>query len=440
MATSTATEVEEVVIYVNGETQTLSTERDIIPIISHTTSAPSSFASSSSATTAETTFKPKTKRTNISSYLSYNKFNKKLAKTLKPTKPTSQSPNTQPTNKTVHANTTVTHLHPGFTPQRLPGVTYAPYDLSGCRSPANIASDFRKIAKTGLYSTVRIYGVDCSQVLHTLRAASAVSVTGQPQGTPLKLFLGIFNLSDLTGQITTLVKDVQTFASSNPGNGKPGPKMSVQQVWDTMIDTISVGNELVNNGQATPAQVLSAVRTVRKALRKEGYNGPVVTVDTFVAVLQHPQLCASPDTDYCAVNVHPFFDPHTEAKGAGEFVRRQVLNIREATTTSTSTSTITDPRTNGGQEKQQKQVQKRVVVTETGWPTQGNANYKAVPGRAEQKMAVKGVMDIWREARQRGFGDDGDFEVFMFTAFDDPWKKAEKGTFYAEQFWGIHRD
>ncbi|KAH7627929.1 glycoside hydrolase superfamily [Sordaria sp. MPI-SDFR-AT-0083] len=423
-ATSTATEVEEVVVYVDENAQMPSTEKNIIPIILQAT-ASSPNSSSSSLIRAQTTLKSKTKRTNLSSYLSYNKkVNKKLIKPTKPTKPMNNTPpSTNNTSSLSNTNiNTTTHIHPGFIPQRLPGVTYAPYDLTGCRSPTNIASDFRKIAKTGLYSAVRIYGVDCSQVLNTLRAVSSASASAPPGIPPLKLFLGIFHLSDLTGQITTLVKDVQTFAatSSSP------KKMSVQQVWDTLIDTISVGNELVNNGQATPAQVLAAVRTARQALRREGYNGPVVTVDTFVAVLQHPQLCSSPDTDYCAVNVHPFFDPHTTAKQAADFVKRQVLNIREAATTSTDIKGET------------KQKQKRVVVTETGWPTQGNANYKAVPGRAEQKEVVRGVMEIWKEAKARGFGDDGDFEVYMFTAFDDPWKKAERGTFYAEQFWGIH--
>ncbi|KAK3388546.1 glycoside hydrolase superfamily [Sordaria brevicollis] len=404
--TTTATEVEEVVIYVDENSQTMSAETNVIPIVSQATSSLAS--SSSSSSPAETTLHKKSKRTNLSSYLSSINANKKLVvkpNTPKPKTSTNQSINNP--NTSVASTNTTTKIHPGFLPQRLPGVTYAPYDLSGCRSPSNIASDFRKISKTGLYSSVRIYGVDCSQVLHTLRAASSVS-------PPLKLFLGIFNLSDLTSQITTLVRDIQTFAS-NPGNGKP--KMTVEQVFDTMIDTISVGNELVNNGQATPAQVLSAVRRVREALRREGYTGPVVTVDTFVAVLKHPQLCASPDTDYCAVNLHPFFDPHTDATKAANFVKRQ--------------------NGNGGIQ-QQKEKQKRLVITETGWPTQGNANNKAVPGRAEQKKVVEGVRKIWQEGKEREFGDDGDFEVYLFTAFDDPWKKAEKGTFYAEQFWGIH--
>ncbi|KAK3485295.1 glycoside hydrolase superfamily [Neurospora hispaniola] len=431
-----AGEVEDVAIYMDENSQTDSTETKIIPIISPATpsssSTSSSASSSSSSSPAVTTLKPKTKRTNLSSYLSFNKANQKLIKPIKHTKLTNTPPSTNDDTPTIlpdTTTTTTTFTHPGFLPQRLPGITYAPYDLTGCRSPANITSDFATIAQTRLYSSVRIYGVDCSQVLHTLRAASSVS------SPPLKLFLGIFSLSDLSSQLTTLIKDVQTFALTE--------KLAVDDVWTNMIDTISVGNELVNNGQATPAQVLAAVRTVRQVLRREGYFGPVVTVDTFVAVLNHPELCSSSDVDYCAVNVHPFFDAHTEAERAGEFVRRQVMNLREVITpksqaqaqgTGLSQGGTTDMI--GGGERRKK----RVVVTETGWPKQGNANYRAVPGRWEQKTAVEGVMKAWREGSQRGFvGDDGgDFELYLFTAFDDEWKKADKGTFYAEQFWGIH--
>ncbi|KAJ4400889.1 Cell surface mannoprotein mp65 [Neurospora sp. IMI 360204] len=260
--TATATEVEEVVIYVDENAQTVSTETNIIPIISQATpsssSTSSSASSASSSSPAETTLKPKTKRT---------KANKKLIKPTKPTKLINTPPSTNNTTILTNTNTT-THIHPGFYPQRLPGITYAPYDLTGCRSPSNIASDFSRIARTGLYSTVRIYGVDCSQVLHTLRAASSVS-------PPLKLFLGIFHLSDLSSQIKTLVQDVQTFAATTTTSSSPHKKTTVEEVWNNMIDTISVGNELVNNGQATPAQVLAAVRRVREALRREGYQGPV---------------------------------------------------------------------------------------------------------------------------------------------------------------------
>lgn len=432
--TSTGTEVEDVAIHTHENAQTDSTESNIIPIISQATSSSTSSSSSSSGTVI-TTLKPKTKRTNRSSYLSFTKDSQKLIKPIKHTKLTNPPPSPNDDTPTILPDTTTTTTtvfpHPGFSPQRLPGITYSPYDLTGCRSFPNITSDFLTIARTRLYSSVRIYGVDCSQVLHTLRAASLVSVS--VSSPPLKLFLGIFSLSDLSSQLTTLISDIQTFAITE--------NLSVDDVWTNRIDTISVGNELVNNGQATPAQVLDAVRTVRQVLRREGYTGPVVTVDTFVAVLRHPELCTSSEVDYCAVNVHPFFDGFVEAEQAGGFVSAQVRNLREVIVAPTvqgkSQGGTTDTKMEGEGDMKGRR-QKRVVVTETGWPKRGNANYRAVPGRSEQKTAVDGIMKAWREGSQRGFEDQGDFEVFLFTAFDDGWKKADKNTFYAEQFWGIH--
>ena len=60
--------------------------------------------------------------------------------------------------------------------------------------------------------------------------------------------------------------------------------------WDDVY-TVSVGNELVNSGEATPAQVGQYVATARSALTAAGYTGPIVAVDTFIAVIEHPELC-----------------------------------------------------------------------------------------------------------------------------------------------------
>ena len=53
----------------------------------------------------------------------------------------------------------------------------------------------------------------------------------------------------------------------------------------------------------------------------------------------------------------------------------------------------------------------------------------AVPGRLEQRMALESIKQAWRDSQWGG--------LYLFTAFDDPWKVAEPGTFYAEQFWGM---
>ncbi|TGJ79315.1 hypothetical protein E0Z10_g9454 [Xylaria hypoxylon] len=256
----------------------------------------------------------------------------------------------------------------------LHGVTYSPYKGDGnCKTADEVDRDFSLFSKN--FGVIRLYGVDCDQV-------STVSKAAKKYGN--KLFLGIYDIDNVSPAVATMAADLEND-------------------W-SMIDTVSVGNELVNNGRATVGQSLAALNTARSSLRAAGYQGPVVVVDTFVAVLSHPELCDQ--SDYCAVNVHPFFDPNTGAPDAGTFVDSIMQNIR---------SKLSDPT-------------KRVVVTETGWPWQGQPNGAAIPGLDHQSTAISSI---------KGTFSSNAADVFLFTAFNDLWKKAEAGTFMAEQFWGM---
>ncbi|KAI0002362.1 glycoside hydrolase superfamily [Xylariaceae sp. FL0662B] len=256
----------------------------------------------------------------------------------------------------------------------LHGVTYSPYKGSGgCKSAEEVDADFALVAKD--YGVIRLYGVDCDQVATAYAAA-------KKHGN--KLFLGIFDISAVDEAVKTMAA-------------------GVQNDWD-VVDTVSVGNELVNNGEVTVDQSLGALSQARSALRAAGYQGPVVIVDTFVAMINHPELCDQ--SDYCAANVHPFFDPNTGADQAGKFVTSTVGNIR---------SKLSDPS-------------KRIVVTETGWPWKGEPNGQAIPGMDSQASALASIKGAYTE-------NPGN--VILFTAFNDLWKKAEAGTFMAEQFWGM---
>ncbi|KAJ0168990.1 Cell surface mannoprotein MP65 [Colletotrichum tanaceti] len=256
----------------------------------------------------------------------------------------------------------------------LHGIAYAPYTAAGqCKTAEQIDADFSELK--GKYSVVRTYGTDCNQVANALSAAKNAGV---------KLFLGIFDINSIPTQIATIVS-------------------AVGSDW-SLIDTVSVGNELVNNGKATAQQMVTAVGQTRQLLRAAGYTGPVVTVDTFVAVLANPSLCDV--SDYCAMNIHPFFDSSTAAKDAGAFITRIVGEVQ---------SRLSNRR-------------KRVVCTETGWPWKGNANGAAVPGLEEQKLAVDSIKKAYASHPS---------DVILFSAFNDLWKHAEAATFNAEQYWGI---
>ncbi|KAI3328639.1 glycoside hydrolase family 17 protein [Ustulina deusta] len=256
----------------------------------------------------------------------------------------------------------------------LHGVTYSPYKGDGnCKTADEVDRDFSLFSKD--YGVVRVYGVDCDQV-------STVSKAAKKYGN--KLFLGIFDIDTVDSAVATMAADLEND-------------------W-SMVDTVSVGNELVNDGRATVEQSLAALDRARSCLRAAGYPGPVVVVDTFVAVLRHPELCDQ--SDYCAINCHPFFDPNTGAPEAGTFVDSTVKNIR---------SKLSD-------------LTKRIVVTETGWPWQGQPNGAAIPGLDHQSNAISSI---------KGTFSSNAADVFLFTAFNDLWKKAEASTFMAEQFWGM---
>lgn len=248
------------------------------------------------------------------------------------------------------------------------GITYSPYsDDGGCKSSSEIASD---IAKLSAFEIIRIYGVDCNQ------AEAVLSSIGSNQ----KVFAGIFDVANIQSGIETLASAV----NNNGGWGK--------------IHTVSIGNELVNAGSASPSQIKNYMSTARSALSSAGYTGPVVSVDTFIAVINNPELCDY--SDYMAVNAHAFFDGHYTADQAGEWVLQQIQRVYTAC---------------GGS--------KSVFITETGWPSQGSANGAAVPSSDNQKAAVASIKKVCGDA------------VTLFTAFNDYWKAP--GSFGCEQYWGI---
>ncbi|KAF5096046.1 hypothetical protein D0Z00_002919 [Geotrichum galactomycetum] len=248
------------------------------------------------------------------------------------------------------------------------GIVYSPYKVGGCKTAEEVKTD---VAKLSGFSLIRIYGVDCNQVSNVLAALAP----GQ------KLFLGVFDM-------TTIENDIKTINDAVQAHG---------QGWG-VVDTISIGNELVNNGQASVDQIASYLETARKALASYSYPGKIVSVDTFIALINNPGLCKL--SDYHAVNAHAFFDGLIEAAGSGDWLLEQISRIKNAC--------------NDGKE---------VFITESGWPSQGESNNKAIPSSENQKTAVESIKEKVGSS------------CILFTAFNDYWK--DDGPFSAEKYYGI---
>jgi exo-beta-1,3-glucanase (GH17 family) len=231
----------------------------------------------------------------------------------------------------------------------------------------SVKSDFSKLQD---YSLIRLYGVDCNQVENVLQA----------KGDNQQLFLGIFFMDQIEQGINQMANAISTYAS-----------------WDC-VNTVSIGNELVNSGAATPAQIGSYVSTGRSLLKSHGYNGPVVSVDTHVAIINNPELCEH--SDYIAFNAHAYWDGSVVGADAGPWLLLQMQRVWSACGQSKST-----------------------LCTESGWPHQGQANGIAVASSEEQHAALSSISSTC--------GTD----TIVFNAFDDMWKNP--GPKDVEQFWGF---
>jgi len=256
------------------------------------------------------------------------------------------------------------------------GITYSPYNSDqSCKTGDQIAKD---LATLDGYNMIRMYGVDCDQAGPIIKAAKSKD---------MKVFAGLFEITGVEAQIEKLKSAVEENAGGD---------------W-SIIDTVSVGNEGINNGQYSISDIRSAVNTAKSSLPSE-YSGSVVTVDTFIAVIDNPELCTV--GDYTATNCHAFFDGGVTAEKSGKWVLEQAQRVSEAC---------------GNPDR-------KVVITEAGWPSSGSTNGVAIPSSENQQAAVKDLKDHFTS------------NLILFTAFNDYWKQNSAATYGVEQYWGIYGD
>lgn len=256
------------------------------------------------------------------------------------------------------------------------GIAYSPKTKSGqCKSASQVAYDM-KILKN--FAIIRLYGVECSGIQNVINSMSSSQT----------LFAGIWPIDN-----TNLQNDLSTLKTAVE---------STSRGWSA-IHTISIGNELVNFGTATPNDIKTALQTGRNWLKQNApkYSGPVVSVDTLVAVLANPELCDL--SDYLAVNAHPFWDGGVSPEDSGSFLTSQISQLKSVC--------------NNG---------KDILITESGWPTKGDTYGSCVPSLTNQLKAVKSIGQT--------LGD----QVLMFTTYNDYWK--DPGSSDVEQYWGIFGD
>ncbi|MDP2075955.1 MFS transporter [Hydrogenophaga sp.] len=163
-----------------------------------------------------------------------------------------------------------------------------------------------------------------------------------------------------------------------------------------LVNIAVVGNEVLLRGELTEAELLAYIQRVRAALPE---NVPVGCVDAYFQFLERPALTAA--CDVLLPNCYPFWEG-TDINMAAPYLRRMFGLVQAA----------------GGE--------KRVIVTETGWPGNGQPVAGAVPSA---ENAMRYFVDVQQWARQEGI------KLFYFSSFDEPWKLRQEGELGTQ--WGL---
>ncbi|MEL6107794.1 MAG: glycosyl hydrolase family 17 protein [Planctomycetota bacterium] len=160
------------------------------------------------------------------------------------------------------------------------------------------------------------------------------------------------------------------------------------------IKAVIVGNEVLHRGDCDESQLIRYVRTVKQEIEV-----PVAVADTWKAWVEHPNLAA--EVDIIGVQIYPFWEG-LPLEGAAEYTLKRVRDVQKA------------------------YPNKRVILTEFGWPTGGDALGQAEPSPENAARYFGEVIPLLEKES---------VEYFYFALWDEKWKVGAEGGVGAH--WGV---
>ena len=170
------------------------------------------------------------------------------------------------------------------------------------------------------------------------------------------------------------------------------------------IERVIVGNEVLLRKDLTPNQLRGYIRQVKQRVKQ-----PVTYADVWEFWLRNPQL--ADEVDIITIHLLPYWED--EPIG---------LDRREPDGTLRIERHIADIY----KKVQARFPGKKIVIGETGWPSDGRMRADARPGRVEQVR----YFSIFRSIADREH-----FDYNIVEAFDQYWKARQEGTVGAA--WGL---
>lgn len=162
-----------------------------------------------------------------------------------------------------------------------------------------------------------------------------------------------------------------------------------------LVDIAAVGNEVLYRDDLPKEELIEYIKRVKEALP----DVPVGYVDAYYEFTVHPDLTELCDVVLC--NCYPYWEG-THFNDSLNHMNQMFNQAKGAA--------------NG----------KKVIITETGWPSQGEGLGGAQPSR-ENAMRYFINTNLWAQ--------DENVEVFYFSSFDEAWKVGDEGEVGA--YWGV---
>ncbi|MDO8939991.1 MAG: glycosyltransferase [Methylicorpusculum sp.] len=161
------------------------------------------------------------------------------------------------------------------------------------------------------------------------------------------------------------------------------------------IVRLLVGNEVLLRNDIPVEQLIDYIREVKKRTWR-----PVSTSETWDRWIAHPELAN--EVDYIAVHILPYWEG-ISVEAAVDYIFFRYNAMKEAF------------------------PNKPIVITEVGWPSDGQAFKHATPSLTNQAKFLRQFLN--RASKEK-------VNYYVIEAFDQPWKIAREGSSGA--YWGIY--
>jgi glycoside/pentoside/hexuronide:cation symporter, GPH family len=268
------------------------------------------------------------------------------------------------------------------------------------KSEAEIKSQFSKILNNGLHGlcfSPYVEGQDTGDILSENQIIRRLDLIA-----PHTQWIRSFSCTEGNELIPEIAhkKGLKTLVGAWISDDKERNEKEIQSLIQLakagLVDIAAVGNEVLHREEISEQELIGYIQRVRAALPD---SIPVGYVDAYYQFLNRPALVGA--CDVVLANCYPFWE------GAdNDFALNYLSRMVE----------LTELSSNG----------KKVIITETGWPTKGENIEAAVPSHLNAMKYFIAVQD-WAK--------NSEIELFYFSSFDESWKVKQEGEIGAG--WGI---